>query len=284
METIRQNTIRNGNFTSSEIAALIKLGSRTMTEIELAAYKEQNPKGRKTTIESFPGEAASTYINECNMERRLNRSITDESSARPLSWGKLLERFSFEELGLEYIHNSQETKMHPTIQFWCGSSDGKKLDGTVVEQKCPMTLKSFCQLVDPVAVDGLEGLEAMNAIRFGYVNKYGVEIPKHKDGEKYFWQMVSNSIIEECDFAELVVFVPYLSQLEDVREYAKNIDVVDQYKFFWIANANDEELPHIVDGGFYKNLYKIRFKVPEEDKLLLKLRVLQGGKLLINRP
>ena len=38
------------------------------------------------------GAPAKTYIEECNFERKLERSISDESNAKPFSWGQLLER------------------------------------------------------------------------------------------------------------------------------------------------------------------------------------------------
>src|SRR6186713_1406515 len=122
------NTARVGNFTSSEIVALTKTGSRPMTEEEKEAHKKANPKSRKTTIESWPGEAAITYIEEKNMERRLGRSIDDEKSAKPLIWGKLLEGHVFDKLGLEYTLSSTETIVHPTIPYWSGSPDGDKED------------------------------------------------------------------------------------------------------------------------------------------------------------
>ena len=103
--TIQQNQTRVGNFNSSEIVALTK----------------QNK--AKTGF----GVPTMTFIEECNFERRLGRSITDEVTARPLSWGKLCETYvQGMLLGEEYIHSSQETDTHPTIPYWVGSCDGIK--------------------------------------------------------------------------------------------------------------------------------------------------------------
>ena len=63
---IQQSKNRVGNFNSSEIVALT------------TQNKSKN---------GF-GKPALTFIEECNFERRLDRSITDEVTARPLSWGK----------------------------------------------------------------------------------------------------------------------------------------------------------------------------------------------------
>lgn len=262
------NQPRIGNFTSSEIVALTSTGSRPMTEEELAAHKKANPKSRKTTIQSWPGEAAKTYISETNMERRLGRSLTDESSARPLTWGKLLEARVNDLLGLEYTMCSTETIVHPDVLYWAGSPDVTKND-TVGDVKCPMTLKSFCQLVDPL-YNGLTGIEAMNEIR-----------DTHKDGDKFYWQLVSNAILTNKPFAELIVYMPYLSELDAIKLMAQNVQGDQMGKHYWIAMAQEEELPYILDGGYYKNLNIIRFEVPEADKKLLTECVLKGGQELI---
>jgi len=241
------NENRIGNFTSSDIAALMK----------------------KDKVGGL-GAPAYTYIDEKKMERRLGRSLDSESRTKPLTWGKLMEQRIFDLLGTEYQLVSQETLTHSTIPFWAGSPDGSKFDEgkTVVEFKCPMTMKSFCQLVDPL-YDGLTGMDAMNKIR-----------EKHAQGETYYWQIVSNSILDQTKFAELIVYCPYLSELQGIRDYACNIDSAAQFQFAWINNAQDDELPYLVDCGFYKNINIMRFEVPEEDKTALTERVLRCGELL----
>lgn len=242
-----RNQLRNGNFTSSEIVALTKTG------------KGQN---------GF-GAAAITYINETNFERRLGRSITDESNARPLTWGKLLEARAFDLLGTEYSITSQETDVHPSIPYWVGSKDGMKHSGgrTVIDFKCPSTLKSFCQLVQPL-YDGLEGIAAMDAIR-----------ENHKDGDKFYFQLVSNAIINNCTHAELIVYMPYESEIPEIKLLADG-----NANAYWISMAGEDELPFIKDNGYYKNINIIRFEVPETDKKLLTDCVIKAGKMLIPYP
>lgn len=254
------NTIaRIGSFTSSEICALLTEGK---------------------TKGTF-GKPALTYIEETNMERKLGRSLCDESNARPLTWGKLLEVRAFELLGLEYSLVSKETVRHPAIDFWSGSPDGVKED-TVIDIKCPVTLKSFCQLVDPLHAN-LSGMDAMNAIRNGYVDSAGLAHAAHKDGDKFYWQLVSNSILTSSRFAELIVYVPYFSELPEIKVMAQSVDTDLLSKHYWIAMATDHELPYLVDGGYYKNLNIIRFEVPESDKEKLTAMVLLAGKSLIDR-
>jgi len=243
-----EQLLRIGNFTSSEIVALTKLAKDG---------------------KSF-GTAALTYIEEKNMERRLGRSLDSESNARPLTWGKLIEKRVFDLLGIEYSLTSEETISHPSISCWSGSPDGTK-ENTVIDIKCPITLKSFCQLVDVIYGDKpYSGIDAIDIIR-----------GNHPSGEKYYWQLVSNAILTSSKYAELIVYVPYKSELEAIRELANNYDGTDQRNYAWINFADDNELPYLNDGGYYKNLNVIRFEVPESDKIVLTEKVLQAQKLLI---
>jgi hypothetical protein len=167
--------------------------------------------------------------------------------------------------------------VHPEIDYWAGSADGFKFDEglTVMDIKCPMTLKSFCQLVDSIEMVEIGGVWVQDGIKsISNIRE------NHKDGEKYYWQLVSNSIISDCKYAELIVYMPYLSELQDIRDLAHSAEPQDLYKYFWIANGNDEELPHLIDGGFYKNIYTIRFEVPQHDKDFLTERVKMAGALL----
>lgn len=232
--------LRIGNITSSEIFRL------------LAVRKD----------------SADNYIEECNMERRLGRALEKEENARPLSWGELVEPHAFQLLGIEYKLSSQETIQHPEIKYWAGSPDGNKFDEgkTVFDEKCPISLKSFCQLVQPL-YDGLNGMDAINIIR-----------KKHKDGEKYFWQLVSNAILTDSKFAELIVYCPYKSEIPTIRELAQEAGTS---KYSWIYWALDNELSFLPDGGYYKNLNIIRFEIPQDDKDKLIAAVIKAKEKLI---
>jgi hypothetical protein len=239
------NANRNGNLTSSEIVDITTL----------------DKSGKK------PGKPFFTYIEEKNMERRLGRCLDLESNARPLVWGRLLEPRAFEQLGLEYSLNSDETLCHSEIEYWKGTPDGFRYgkQKTVIDIKCPITLKSFCQLVQPL-YDGFEGMEAMNKIR-----------ESHKDGEKYFWQLISNACITGAKFAELIVYAPYESEIPEIKLSADGVDGC-----MWVQFATENELPYLKNGGYYKNLNIIRFEVSQEDKDFLTERVRLAGSMLIN--
>jgi hypothetical protein len=239
---MNNNLDRIGNFTSSEIAALMTVNIKK---------------------DGF-GKPAITYIEETNFERKLGRSLTDDSSARPLTWGQLLEKRAFDILGLEYVLSSTETDLHPNIPFWAGSKDGIKYDEgqTIIDIKCPITLKSFCQFADCNTIEEVR--------------------QNHKDGEKYYWQLVSNAVITGSRFAELIVYVPFYSELPEIRQMAQRVPDSELNKHYWIAMANDGELPFINDNGYYNHLHIIRFEVPQADKDLLTANVLKAGEMLID--
>jgi hypothetical protein len=233
------NAHRIGSFTSSEIHRLMSDGKA------------------KGTF----GKPFHTYIEEKNMERRLGRSLTTEVSSRPTSWGNLVELQAFNLLGIDYKISSTETVQHPTIKHWAGSPDCEKFDEgkTVIDLKCPMTLKSFCQLVDCKTTDELR--------------------ENHSDGDKYYYQLVSNAILTGAKFAELIVYVPYQEELAAIRELANNWEG-NPNKIAWVNWAEDSDLPFLIKGRHYKNLNILRFEVSDADKKALTDRVIEAGKAL----
>lgn len=239
MDKIMNSALRTGNFTSSEIFNLLKLAKDG---------------------KNF-GAPALTYIDECNMERRLGRSLNTDVSSRPTSWGKLVERRVFDLLGIDYKLCSQETIQHQEYEFWAGSPDAEKYDDgkTVVDIKCPHTMKAFCELVD----------KTMFAIRNG-----------HRAGEKYYWQLVSNAILTGARYAELIVYCPYQKELAEIRDMAANYDG-NQNHVAWVNWAEDDELPYLPNEGYFKNLNICRFEILEEDKILLTEKVVQASRLLV---
>lgn len=233
--------IRIGRFTSSEIAAL-------MTEVKV--------KG------SF-GAPALTYIEEKNMERRLGRPLKADVDAKACDWGNLCEGFVFDMLGLEYSTVSKQTLIHPEIDEWVGTPDSICYGqyNTAVDIKAPFTLKSFCQLVDGWKSNGIQGIR-----------------DNHKDGNKFYWQIVSNAVLTGCKEGELIIFCPYQGQVSSLMQRG-----MEQYSWLQYAEMND--VPWIPDGNsYYKNINKFRFAVPDADKDALTKRVIEGGKMLANQP
>ena len=241
------NKIRIGNFTSSEVVALMS--------------KDRSGKG--------PGKPYFSYIEEKNMERKLGRACNDISAhvARALTWGTLLQSRVFHLLGEPY-QECDETLIHPTIDCWVGTPDGFNTNDekAVVEVKCPMTLKSFCTLVNAWEKGGIE------AIR-----------DKHDSGEKYFWQCISNAVLTNSRYAELIVYCPKKSELEAIKELASSAAEIG-LDTKWIYWAPENELPFIPDSSTYNSMNKMRFEVTYAMKAALHVTIQNAAKELIERP
>jgi hypothetical protein len=270
--SIVDNKERVAAYTSSEIVKILTFGTRPMTDAEIEQHLKENPKSKKKNIECWPGDAAVTYILEKQMEQRLGRTLDTDVDARPTQWGKFLEPPVFEMLP-EYLHLKGETFTHEKYPFWRGSADGLALD-TTGDTKCPFTLSSFCQLVDPLYA-GLEGMDAMNAIRNGWVDKNGLQHKPHKDGEKFYQQIVSGSCIHTTKYGELIVYMPRKADLARLKLLADgNPDA------YWIWAADDNKLPYLPDNCSYNSLNRIKFEIPVADKEFLEEYVVKAGKYL----
>jgi hypothetical protein len=277
---MQQSNYRIGNITSSECAVLLSTGTREMTEDELKEHKLNYPQSKKKTIEDGFGQPAIKYINQCNMERRLGRSLDSDIDTKPVNWGNFVELLLFSLLDEDYTYNSQDTLVHPEIKYWAGTPDGFKKTKvkTVVDAKCPFTLESFCKLINPL-YDGLTGIDAMLGLRDGYIDKNGLFHPPHQDGNKFYWQLVSNACITGCTHAELIIYCPYESELDVIKRVA--IESGNPSLYF-IANSDNKSLPYLIDDGFYKNINIINFEVPVKDKERLTDAIKKAGKYLLN--
>ena len=240
------NPIRNGNFTSSGIVALTA-----------------NPTAKAKNEGAVFSIGGLTYIEEKMMERKLKRSLSSELTGRECWWGRVCELRAFEVLPNNYSLSSEITEFHPTIPNWCGSKDGEKHGEkkTVFDVKCPFTLKSFCTFAE---------CKDISQVR-----------EKHKDGEKYYWQLVSNACITGATHGELIVYCPFQDELDEIRELASYYNG-DANKVAWINFASDEDLPYLNCDGEYKNLYIFNFEIPAEDKQFLETRVIQASKILLS--
>ena len=176
---------RNGRFTSSQIYRLMSNG-RTKDSIGSPFY---------------------SYCKDVYFETLLGRRLDNETNAKSTSWGNLVELQAFDKLGIEYDLVSKNTIVHKSHNFsewWAGTPDLIKNEDTICDVKCPMTLNSFCTFYDCNTIE-----DAINT---------------HKDAEKYYWQLVSNSILTGCKYAELIIYVPYYYELVEIRDLLKSID------------------------------------------------------------
>lgn len=231
--SITENKERIGNFTSSQIFRLMSKGSGVFT------------------LENV-GAPFKSYVQEKRLEARMGRSISIDVHTQAMAWGKFMEMYVFSLIGMEYKITSLTTDVHPTIKHWSGSKDLIVPGVKVSDIKCYQP-KKFGEYTD--------------ALLRGDVDELRSKYPQE------YWQLVSNAIINSVGDGEAITFMPYESELEEIREMASNYDGVDQWKYRFISESDKSELAYLPDGGYYKNLNKFQFKIPQQDIDMLTARV-----------
>ena len=210
------------------------------------------------------GAKALEYIREVNFERKIGRSLQVENeSVKPLLWGKCVEKIAFDQLGIDYKLSSDVTIQHPDFKEWLGTPDATK-QKTVADLKCPWTLKSFCSAI--------------------VSNDVSVFREEHNDGEKYYWQVVSNAILTKSKVGEIIFFLPYKKQLEIIRQRSVDIEFTrTKNEYAFIFHAMEEELPYLPDDCGVPNVHKISFEITKQDVEFLTDRVQRAIGLLQNK-
>ena len=261
--SILNNEIRVANFTSSQIHRLIGFGKRAMTADELAGRPKSGTGSAVKTIEdpNTLSQEAHNYIAEKRMEQRIGRSISIEKQTRATLWGHYMEQRVHDKLPTSYRLIGKKSEAHPTILHWVGSPDNDcKAESVVGDIKC-YEPKNFCEYVDCLSKNDIALFRS--------------EFPQQ------YWQLISNACILGMDFIEAIIYIPYFSELPEIRQSVLDLDSEDdKKKYGFIAYASYNELPYIADGCAYKNLNIFRFKAPIEDKEFLKQRVILAGALL----
>jgi len=212
-------------------------------------------------------EKAQKYIKQVGYELELGRPLNAERDSRPTSWGTFVETRAFNLLPIEYQLVSQTRLFHPEISTWSGAPDLiiefidfiNEIEGiegieVVSDVKCPFSLEVF-----------LDKVKALNES----VEAYKKEFPAD------YWQLVSNAVLTGAKYAEAIIYVPYQSELQEIRHMTELYD-----ECIWVKWAEDCELPYLNDGGHYKNLNIFRFEVPPADKEFLTSKVIAASKLL----
>jgi hypothetical protein len=230
------------------------MGTRPMTKDEIEAYKISNPKSQAKTTKCphLFSEAGETYIQEVIWEIKSGLPIDRDAGyeGRDSEWGSLLERYVYNEctdLDTRWLGHTFFPHHDPLLgKYWGGSPDtDNKVTDTVGDIKSPGTRRSFFTFHD---------CKDIQEVR-----------EKHKDGNKYYWQLVSNAVILGRAHCELVIFMPYLDELDAIRSLPDAP--------YWVVNGKDSELPHLLRGHHYENVKRFIFTPPKEDRELIEARV-----------
>lgn len=214
---------------------------------------------KEGTKKGTPGKPFFTYIQEKKFERKLKRSISTDVSTRPMLWGSFLEARVHNMIGMGYRHVFDETLQHPKYDFWSGSPDFiNDTDDVVCDSKCPQP-KAFCELVENCS----KGLESFK-----------------ENHEDYYWQLVSNALITGKNNIELIGYMAYESELEEIRAEVENADLEEPWKYRFITESLKAELAYLPDDSEYKNLNIFRFPLDKGDAILLENKVVAASILL----
>jgi hypothetical protein len=168
-----------------------------------------------------------------------------------IAWGMALESYVSNFL-FDYGFVSSKTIVHESNKF-CGTPDLIN-SSCVGDIKCPSSPLNILSLFDICKEKSIE---------------------KFKDNEPiYYWQLISNSILCNVDFAEIIAFVPCISEYKKVIEHIENIDNIKlQNKLQFVIYEDPEKLPFLKMDCEFKNLNRFKFEVPKEDKELLLKRI-----------
>lgn len=137
---------REGRFTASKATDLLTNGSRTMTTEEQAAYKEENPKGRRTTIDVI-GDTALNLAIIAATEELIGVDEDDPLANVPdIKRGRELEPIAFkafkELMELQFL-DVVEVGFCKYGEHAGASLDGYVSDNSSLEIKCPRREKFF---------------------------------------------------------------------------------------------------------------------------------------------
>jgi hypothetical protein len=200
--------------------------------------------------------AGLTYIHEKRRERKLGRCLQQEKNPRSASWGRFLQKIVFNDprIGTAYRGNASERRtVHPTLP-WSGAEDFLH-DGAVGDFKC-FELDNFTWTHDAASVSWAK---------------------LKKDCPDIVWQLVSGAVLHNLNKCELILYVPYLTDLELIIQEARELD---DKRYNWMTFAEENELPYLLPDTHYPDLSKFVFEIPEVDKAYLIGRVEKATELL----
>lgn len=236
-------------FTSSEISRLVSKG--------------------KSDIFSVDG---NTYIEEKLHEYQAGRRIQNEHDSKPTTWGSWCENYVFTEyLQLKgYSIDSKNVlnykgEHNPLLEKYYAGSPDICADDVVGDIKCPFTIKTYLTALN---------CETITELR-----------DKLKDGDKYYWQLISNAILTGKNKCLLYFWIPKgykakgeeESEVERIHELMRHDDTNNAIK--WSMWCETSILPSINNPNT-PNIKLFEFNATEKDKEFLATRILLASEIL----
>lgn len=205
-----------------------------------------------------------TYVEEKMYERKLDRSVEMGAYSQSMAWGNFLEKRVNDSLGMEYSLISKTTFTHPKYNYWTGSPDFIVQGVKISELKC-YEPKNFVSYATALAMKDTEFIK--------------------ENHPKEYWQIVSNAIINQLPKGEAILYMPYASEMEEIRELAENSDYLNSigmqpWEVRFIVEKSNSQLAVLPDESELSNLNFFEFNIPQEDAEFLTKRVLMAEKIL----
>ena len=173
-----------------------------------------------------------------------------------------MEMILFKILGLEYRISSKTTDLHPDkffSKYWAGSND-LKVKGVKIAEIKAYYPKNFALYADMLM-------------------EKDIQLFKELFPQKY-WQIVSNCAIHKVPKGEAILYMPYESEMEEIKKMAYNYEGSDAWHYRFIYEKENRDLPVLPNDGYYSNVNIFEFEVPKEDIELLEIRVTEASQLL----
>lgn len=211
-----------------------------------------------------PSEAFFTYVKEKMFERKLGRSLEMGAHSNSMVWGSFLEKRVFDNLPNNYEMVHKETFIHPKYNFLVGTPDFIVKGVKDVELKC-FEPKNFASYVSALLTEDLEFIK--------------------KEHPKEYWQIVQNSCILDVKKGEAIVYMPYESEMEEIRDLANDESYyaelgLSPWQVRFIQEKANSDLAVLPNDSKFKNLNIFEFEVPESDKEFLINRAIKGNNLI----
>ena len=214
------------------------------------------------------GEASAayyTYIKEKMFERKMKRSMEMGAYGQSMAWGKFLEKRVNDNLPLNYQMLHKSTKVHPKFHYVAGSVDFLVPNVKIAELKC-FEPKNFASYVSCLMTGDLELIK--------------------KEHPKEYWQMVNNSQIHKTPKMEAIVYMPYESEMAEIREFAEDPEYLSAigmmpWEVRFITEKPNSQLAVLPNDSEFKNLNIFEFDVPINDVIFLNKNIISAGKLLL---
>lgn len=213
-----------------------------------------------------PSQAFFGYVEEKSLEKMIGRTSKTQVKTQSMKWGNLMEVVLFDLIGsVQYEMVHKDTLLHPKYgNFWSGTPDLIVKDKKVGEIKCFEPLH-FAKLSKALLSEDIEVIK--------------------KEEPAVYWQVLSNALILGVDICEIIAYMPYKNELEEIIEMVEETNFLERNKlnpgdYYFLTRENIESLPYLPDESEFSNINSFEFEVPKEDAEFLTERIIEASKLI----